>query len=163
MNKGEIIVESAVRFARMLPGPVERVWEFLTDAARLPQWYGAGSIAPREGGAVTLLGGQIRGVVTIWQPMLALGYTWNVFAPGETKSGWPVSYLELALTPGGETVNLILTHRPIPEAMQKQTAMGWHTFLDMIEAGLAGEFPPRDAIFSKNAALYGVDMQYIRR
>lgn len=163
MSKGEIITESAVRFERSLSGPVERAWEFLTEASRLPEWYGEGRIEPGEGGAVTLLGGHIRGVVTIWRPMQALGYTWNVLAPGETVSAWPVSYLEFALAPDGDGVKLTLTHRPIPEAMQKQTAMGWHTFLDLAEAGLNGQFPKRAELFVQNAALYGVDMQKIQR
>jgi uncharacterized protein YndB with AHSA1/START domain len=163
MSKGEIIAESAVRFMRLLPGPVERVWEFLTDAARLPQWYGAGNIEPREGGAVSLMGGSVRGVVTIWRPMQALGYTWNVFAPGETVSAWPVSYLEFALAADGGRVTLTLVHRPIPDAMQQQTAMGWHTYLDLIAAGLAGEFPGRADLFAKNAALYGIDMNNLKR
>jgi hypothetical protein len=36
--------------------------------------------------------------------------------------------------------------------------MGWHTMLDLIEAGLRNEFPKRADLFPKNAALYGVDM-----
>ena len=163
MSKGEIIAESAVRFARLLPGPIEHIWEFLTDTARLPEWYGTGTIVPREGGPVTLMGGDIRGVVTIWRPLQALGYTWNVFAPGETVSAWPVSYLEFALAADGAKVELTLVHRPIPQAMQKQTAMGWHTCLDLIEGALAGEFPRRADLFAKNAALYGVDMNNLKR
>ena len=46
--------------------------------------------------------------------------------------------------------------------MQKQTAMGWHTMLDLIEAGLRGDFPKRAEIFPKNAALYGVDMTKLK-
>lgn len=48
------------------------------------------------------------------------------------------------------------------EAMQNQTVMGWHTMLDLIEAGLRDEFPKRADLFSKNAALYGVDMTQIK-
>jgi len=182
--KGEVIPESAVRFVRHFHSPfglrsegaataaspaspdgrgrggsVARVWQFLTDAALLPEWYGDGSIEPREGGRVTLMGGHIRGVVTAWRPEKLLGYTWNVFAPGETVSQWPISYIELALEPADGGTSLTLTHRPIPEAMQKQTTMGWHTMLDLIEAGLRGEFPKRSDLFQKNAALYGVDLQ----
>ena len=156
--KGEIIPESVVRFVRALPAPPAKVWAFLTEASRLPEWYGEGSIEPREGGAVSLMGGHIRGVVTGWRPEKFLGTTWNVFSPGESVSAWPVSYLEFALEEESGGTRLTLTHRPIPEAMQKQTAMGWHTMLDLIEAGLKGEFPKRSDLFPKNAALYGVDM-----
>ena len=82
MNKGEIITESAVRFVRTLPAPIERAWVFLTEPARLTEWYGDSHIEPREGGAVSLMGGHVRGVVTSWRPNQFLGYTWNVFSPG---------------------------------------------------------------------------------
>jgi uncharacterized protein YndB with AHSA1/START domain len=152
--KGEVIAESAVRFVRELDGSPEKIWTFLTESSRLPEWYGEGSIEPREGGAVSLMGGHIRGVVTGWQPHKFLAYTWNVFSPGEPISKWPISYLEFSLN--GSKLTLI--HRPIPQAMQNQTMMGWHTMLDLIDAGLKGEFPKRADLFPKNTALYGVDM-----
>jgi uncharacterized protein YndB with AHSA1/START domain len=156
MSKGEIIPEHAVRFVRALSAAPAKVWQFLTEASHLPQWYGDGRIEPREGGAVSLMGGHIHGVVTGWRPEKFLAYTWNVFSPGETESKWPVSYVELSLEPFEGGTRLTLTHRPIPEAMQNQTAMGWHTYLDLIDAGLGGTFPKRADLFPKNAALYGV-------
>jgi len=156
--KGEIVAESAVRFVRSLDAPAEKIWGFLTESNRLPEWYGEGVIEPREGGKVSLIGGHIRGVVTGWRPQKFLGYTWNVFSPGESESRWPVSYLEFIL----DGSRLTLIHRPIPEAMQNQTMMGWHTMLDLIEAGLRDEFPKRADLFPRNAALYGVDMTQIK-
>ena len=161
--KGEVIDEQAVRFVRALPAPPAKVWAFLTEAARLPEWHGEGSIEPREGGAVSLMGGHVRGVVTGWRPENFLAYTWNVFAPGEAVSQWPVSYLEFTLTPEEQAVRLTLTHRPIPPAMQAQTMMGWHTLLDLVEAGCRGEFPKRSDVFPRNAALYGVDMNALKK
>jgi uncharacterized protein YndB with AHSA1/START domain len=172
--KGEVISESAVRFVRQLSAPPARVWEFLTEASRLPQWYGEGRIEPREGGAASFMAGHIRGVVTGWRPEKFLGYTWNVFQPGEATassseaaghqkvSAWPVSYVEFALDAAANGTTLTLTHRPIPEAKQKQTAMGWHTYLELLGAGLTGEFPKRAELFAKNAALYGVDMNNLK-
>jgi uncharacterized protein YndB with AHSA1/START domain len=157
-EKGEVISESAVRFAREFDAPAGKVWAFLTDSVLLPEWYGDGQIEPREGGKVSLMAGHIRGVVTGWQPERFLAYTWNVFEPGETVSKWPVSYLEFWL----EDSRLTLIHRPIPAAMQNQTMMGWHTMLDLIAAGLRGEYPKRADLFAKNAALYGVDMTKLK-
>lgn len=157
--KGEIVPESAVRFVRELDAPAEKIWSFLTDSTRLPEWYGDGRIEPREGGKVSLMGGHIRGVVTGWRPQKFLAYTWNVFSPGETESKFPVSYLEFTL----DGSRLTLIHRPIPQAMQNQTMMGWHTMLDLITAGLRGEFPKRADLFPKNAALYGVDTASLKR
>ena len=116
-------------------------------------------IEPREGGAVSLMGGHARGVVTGWRPLEFLGYTWNVFSAGETQSRFPVSYLEFTL----EGSKLILIHRPIPQAMQNQTMMGWHTMLDLLDAGLRGDFPRRADLFPKSAALYGVDLNKLQR
>jgi uncharacterized protein YndB with AHSA1/START domain len=162
-DRGQIVPETAVKFLRVFRHPPARVWEFLTSPSRLPEWYGEGNIAPEEGGAVSLMGGHVRGVVTGWRPEKFLAYTWNVFAPGETMSRWPVSYVEMALAPVGERTTLALIHRPIPEPMHRPTQMGWHTMLDLIEAGLAGAFPRRDELFPKNAALYGVDADNLPR
>jgi uncharacterized protein YndB with AHSA1/START domain len=163
MSKGEIIAESAVRFVRTLNASPEKAWAFLTDSALLPEWYGDGTIEAREGGAVTFMGGHIRGVVTGWRPRKFLAYTWSVFQPGEDVSAWPISYVELALEDVGTATTLTLTHRPIPEPMHKLTLLGWHTMLDMIEAGLKGEFPPRTEIMPRSAAIYGVDLNALKR
>ena len=161
--KGEIIPESAVRFVRGFDVPPGKVWAFLTDSRLLPEWYGDGAIEPREGGAVTLMAGHIRGVVTAWRPQKFLAYTWSVFQPGEEVSAWPISYVEFALEEKDGGTALTLTHRPIPEAMHSLTAIGWHTMLDLIAAGLKGEFPPRAEVMPRNAALYGVDLNALKR
>src|SRR5204862_6966597 len=83
MNDDNGHIENAkwIRFERLLPGPIERVWEFLTDSQQLPVWFGGVGmqyvIEPRPGGEVNLADGHIRGVVTQWQPPRLLGYTWN--------------------------------------------------------------------------------------
>jgi hypothetical protein len=42
--------------------------------------------------------------------------------------------------------------------------MGWHTFLDMLEAALAGrEVEPRGAYMQRNATLYGIDLANLTR
>jgi uncharacterized protein YndB with AHSA1/START domain len=157
---GKILKTGVVRFERVLPGPIERVWEYLTDIERLPDWFGTGVMEPYEGGVVNFMGGHIRGVVTQWKPPRKLAYTWNVFSPGETESAFPESYLTFELQPRGKDVLLTLTHLPIPEEFESRTAMGWHTFLDMLSGGLRGEEPkPRMDYMEKNAALYGVDFK----
>lgn len=164
MNRGHVVEEAAIIFERILPASPERAWSFLTETGRLPEWYGQGVIDPREGGKVELMGGHIRGVVTGWRPGKFLAYTWNVFSPGETVSAWPVSYLEFALAPEGQGTKLTLTHRPIIKAVQPQTLMGWHTYLDLLDAGVRGEaVPARDARMQVNAALYGVDFNNLKR
>ena len=153
-----------VRFERLLPGPIERVWEFLVDTKRLPGWFGDATIEPRMGGAVRIMGGHIRGIVTRWNPPRRLTYTWNVFSPGDDESAYPESYVSFELDPRGNEVLLTLTHLPVLERFEKQNAMGWHTFLDMLSAAVRGETPEaRDAYMKRNAVRYGVDLSNLVR
>ena len=162
---GEMFRAPGVRFERRLPGPIEKVWAHLTQPGELPGWYGAGSmIEPREGGRVELNDGHIRGVVTQWRPPFKFAHTWNVFGPGEAVSPYPESYLTIELADDGAAVALTLVHLPVLERFEPQNAMGWTTFLDILEAAAKGEpVQPRRAYMEKNAALYGVDLGNLQR
>jgi uncharacterized protein YndB with AHSA1/START domain len=162
---GQVLRVPAVRFERRLPGGTADLWAHLTDCGKLAGWYGEdGRIEPREGGRVSLMGGHIRGVVTQWIPERKLAHTWNVFSPGETASSFPESYLTFEIEPDGEVVRLVLTHVPVLERFESQNAMGWHTFLDIVEASLnARPIEPRAAYMQRNAALYGVDLANLQR
>lgn len=158
-ENGQMAKVPMVRFERRLPGPIERVWEFITDTKRLPGWFGEGAIEPRAGGCVKLMGGHVRGGVTQWQPPRRPTHTWNVFGPGEEKSPYSESYLTIELEPRANEVLLTLTHLPVLERFEKQDAMGWHTYLGMLEAALRrGPSEPREAHMKRNAARYRVDL-----
>ncbi|HXC55320.1 MAG TPA: SRPBCC domain-containing protein [Rhizomicrobium sp.] len=167
-DKGMFSALPCVTFVRTLPGPSDKVWAHLTDTGLLPGWFGPDSaIEPRTGGAVRLMGGHIRGVVTQWQPPNKLVYTWNVFGPNDgpdAVSAFPESYPTFELEARGAEVVLTLRHFPVLERFVPQNAMGWHTMLDILEAGLRGEPPPaRPDLMKKNAALYGVDLNNLSR
>jgi uncharacterized protein YndB with AHSA1/START domain len=164
-DRGESIRVPGVRFQRTLPGPIERVWAHLTDPAQLSGWYDAGSlIEPREGGTVSLNGGHIRGVVTQWRPHVRFAHSWNVFGPGELVSPYPESYLTLEPAEAGQGIDLTLTHMPVLERFEAQTAMGWATFLDILEDTVAGRpVGPRRDYMERNAARYGVDLRALAR
>ncbi len=159
-DRGQPFSVLAVRFERWLPGPSERLWEYLTDCRRLSAWFGEdGTLEPREGGAARFMGGHVRGVVTQWKPPRRLAYTWNVFSPGDVDSPYPESYVTFDLEPRDEEVRLILTHLPILERFEKQNMMGWHTFLDILGATVRGEpVQARSTYMQRNATLYGVDL-----
>jgi uncharacterized protein YndB with AHSA1/START domain len=164
-DRGQSFRVAAVKFERILPGPAARVWEHLTVPAKLKGWFGDEStVEPHEGGAVRLMGGHVRGVVTQWKPNRKLVYTWNVFGPRDEDSQYPESYLTLELAPRDGDVMLTLTHFPILERFEKQNAMGWHTFLDVVDATVKGErVLPRAEYMKKNAAIYGVDLANLAR
>ncbi len=168
-NKGEVSSVSCLTFRRHLPGPIEKVWAHLTDTALLPAWFGEeSSIEGRQGGLVRLMGGHIRGVVTQWQPPKKLIYTWNVFDPNDgpnAVSTYPESYPTFELgTDETDKVVLTFTHFPIPQRFVPQSAMGWHTMLDILIATLNGEvIADRSVYMQKNAELYNVDINNLAR
>ena len=51
---GELIAEDAVRFERMLPGPIELVWSFLVESDKRARWLCAGETESRVGGNVEM-------------------------------------------------------------------------------------------------------------
>ena len=40
-----------IRLVRTLPGPIERVWEYLTDPEKRARWFAGGPMEPRVGAA----------------------------------------------------------------------------------------------------------------
>jgi uncharacterized protein YndB with AHSA1/START domain len=165
-DKGVIGQTGQITFRRILPGSIDKAWAFLTQSDKLKAWYGEGAIEARPGGRVSLMGGHIRGIVTQARAPTKLTYSWNVYDPADpadAASAYPESYLSLSLADQGSETVLTLLHLPIPERFQKQSAMGWHTFLDMIADGLKGGSSSREDYFPKNAALYGVDISKIER
>jgi uncharacterized protein YndB with AHSA1/START domain len=169
MNETTVFSRAAgVRMERLLPGPIERVWEHLTNTQLLAAWFGEHStIEPRQGGAVRLMNGHIRGTVTQWHPPTQLTYTWNVFEPSDAPdamSRYPESYLALTLEARGDNVLLVLNHLPVLEPFEKQNAMGWHTFLDILSDTLDGRaVESRAEYMSRNAQRYGVDLKNLQR
>jgi hypothetical protein len=51
---GKIVDSSTVRFERLLPGPIERVWDHLTKPEFLATWLAVGQMDARVGGRVEL-------------------------------------------------------------------------------------------------------------
>jgi hypothetical protein len=87
-----------------------------------------------------------------------------VFGEGEAESSYPESYLTLELEARGADTHLTLVHLPILERFEKQNAMGWHVFLEMVGAGLRGQpVDSRQSYVSRVAPLYGVDLKNLQR
>ena len=167
-KSAEFLKMPGVRMERLLPGPIERVWEHLTNTKLLNAWFGEKSnIEPRQGGAVRLMDGHIRGTVTQWHPPTRLSNTWNVFGPSDppdAPSAYPESYLMVTLEQRGDSVLLVLNHLPVLERFEKQNAMGWHTFLDILADTLAGrKVRARQEYSVRNAVRYGVDLNNLQR
>lgn len=131
--------QNVVRLVRDLPGPVERVWTFLTDPNFLSRWFSDGIVADRVGGVVRFEMGA-EGRVTAYEPPHLLEYTWNEIdhSPGPIVD----SVVRWELVEVGDRVRLTLTHERLSEVEAAFHGAGWHTFLDRLCACADGCEPP---------------------
>ena len=164
---GVVSEAGAIRFERLLPGPVERVWDYLTDPDKRRQWLAAGEMDLRPGGAIELIwrnselarpdetvpdkyagfAGEHRmqGRILRVDPPRLLVHSWDEDAE--------VIY---ELAERGDQVLLTLTNRKLPNrAALVDVAGGWHTHLEMLRAKLEGtELPPFWATVAEVEAEY---------
>jgi uncharacterized protein YndB with AHSA1/START domain len=158
---GQILAPDAVRFERLLPGPIERVWAYLTESEKRGKWLASGAMELRVGGRVELRfhhadlspqaeaipekykwcegGVTLTGRVTRCEPPRLLSHTWGEPSGGEAFGG--ESEVTYELTPQGEDVLLVLTHRRIARAQMTSVAGGWHTHLGILVDHLHGRVP----------------------
>jgi len=163
---GEFRSRAEVRLVRTLPGPIERVWDFLTDSEKRARWFAGGPLEPRAGGKIVMTfrhkniapdeippddhkqyhdpGETIECVVTRWEPPRVLAFTFG--NPAE-------SVVTFELTPQGAEVLLVLTHlaEPGDYPYLPGYASGWHTHLAQLVALLEGA--PRPPFWPMHARL----------
>ncbi len=51
---GKLLDEHTVRFERLLPGPIERVWSYIVDSDKRRKWLCAGDIGAGDGAHVDM-------------------------------------------------------------------------------------------------------------
>jgi uncharacterized protein YndB with AHSA1/START domain len=130
---GTIVDDRTVRFERLLPAPVARVWWFLSDPEGMTGWLTDGDVELRVGGRLELRweGGEVEhGEVTAWEPERVLEYTWNV--SGER------SLVRYELTPRGARTLLVLTHTRLEPNRLAGYAAGWDSHVAMLVAACDG-------------------------
>lgn len=148
---GELTEPRTLTIQRVLPGPVERVWRYLTDSELRRKWLAAGDMLPVAGSAFTLTwrndqlsdppGQRPQGwaeehsmesrVVEV-DPPRKLVITWG-------KEG-EVSFT-LSTRNDGKTL-LTLVHRNLPGRPDLlNIAGGWHSHLDILVARVSGQDP----------------------
>ena len=150
---GKLIDATTARFERLLPGPVERVWDYLTSDAYLKTWLAHGDIPQRAGEKFAL--SKESGETMMWgevlrcEPPRLLSYTWLVTMPDGSTS--PDSIVTFELAPQGDQALLTLTHSrlQLPE-YRARTLGGWHALLDVLTARISGRDPePFPQIFAR--------------
>jgi len=173
-NYGERIDDTTVRFERLLPGPLERIWEYLTDSDKRGSWFASGKTELEVGGKTEMhfhnssLSSQpdidppekykdmpeemsFGGTVTRCNPPYLIAYTWD-FEDGQSE-------VSFELQEKGDKVRLVLTHRRLSSLDEVLSVSGgWHTHLDILEDVLEGREP--QAFWKMHAPL---DAEYERR
>jgi uncharacterized protein YndB with AHSA1/START domain len=158
MSEFGVVPEArALRIRRVLPGPIERVWAFLTEAEKRAKWLAAGPMELHAGGQVALhfrhadlaapaepvpdqfkkheAGHRLDGRIIRCEPPRLLSYTWDEASGHESE-------VTFELTPEGRDVVLVLTHRLLPDrATMLGVATGWHAHLGILVDHLSGREP----------------------
>lgn len=153
----EFPARGELRIVRLLPGPIERVWEFWTDPEKRARWFCGGVTEQKAGGRIEFAmrhkqlspdeqppakyahvqdpGVTFEGRVIRCEPPRLLEFTF----------GDDESVVTVELTPQASQVLLVLTHRSSGAdiAEQENYAGGWHTHLAYLVAVLEGAPPPK--------------------
>jgi uncharacterized protein YndB with AHSA1/START domain len=155
-----------VRIVRLLPGPVERIWDYLTVPEKRARWICGGVLEPKPGGKVEFAMHH-KNLAPHETPPLEYA---RVQDPGVTFDGKVLrcepptllvitfgsddSVVTFELTPHGRQVRLVLTHRTEGAGERAELgnyASGWHTHLGLLFAGLNGS--PRPPFWATHAKL----------
>ena len=148
-----LVEPGTVRLERLLPGPVERVWAFITESDKRAKWLCAGEFDLRVGGRVRLQFdnsrlpnegatppeykgrgmGQFEGVITRLELNRVLAHTWT-WNGGDTE----VTY---QLAPRGNDVLLTIVHRRLGKDLVPAVMGGWDVHSGILEDLLNGVEP----------------------
>lgn len=147
---GALTEPATLTIQRFLPGPVERVWAYLTESDLRRKWLASGEMELKAGAPFKL----------VWRNDELTD------PPGQRPSGFPEEHsmqsriieldpprklviawgehgeVSFELEPKGEKVLLTLVHRRVPDrATLLMVAAGWHMHLDILVARATGEEP----------------------
>jgi uncharacterized protein YndB with AHSA1/START domain len=146
------LAADTVRLERSLPGPIERIWAYITESDKRQTWLAYGPMDLHEGGRVELTWENdklstdddptpadhskakvhtLKAKVLACEPPRLLSFTW-----GEEPEG---SFVTFELTPKGERVDLVVTHSRLSDRKGKVgVSGGWHAHLGLLEDVLEG-------------------------
>jgi len=147
-----------IRLMRTLPGPIERLWQYLTDPEKRSRWFAGGPMELRAGGKMELVfqhkkiapnevpppehaemhehGWKMPGTVLRCEPPRVLSYTFD--------ENSDVTFELIPQDQEDKSVLLILTHRARGEDIKSLSgyASGWHVHFTILLALLEHTTPP---------------------
>ena len=156
---GQLIDAHTVRFERLLPGPIERIWDYLADGSKRGEWFASGDLPAKPGEKFELrfkhqnlspkpsvppekfiemdkTGHTGKSTLLSFEPPRRLAYTFAEGPDGATD-------VEFRLKEeAGDKVRLTLTHSKIPNrAYALDVSGGWHAHLAILVEKANGRDP----------------------
>lgn len=147
---GTLTEPATLTIERLLPGPIERVWAWLTESDLRRRWLCAGEMDLAPGGSYEMAfdndsltdppgrrpegmkgDGRKTATILLAEPPHRLAYDWH-----------DVGEVRFELAAQGAEVLLRLTHRRVPNrSTLLSVSAGWHAHLDLLAARLRGTEP----------------------
>jgi uncharacterized protein YndB with AHSA1/START domain len=147
---GTLIEPATLEIQRLLPGPIERVWAFLTESDKRRKWLAAGKMEMKVGAPFEFVWRndeltdppgerpagfgdehRMQSRITELDPPKKISFTWE--GSGDVS---------IELEAKGNEVLLTLVHRRLPNrSTMLGVSAGWHMHLDVLVARARGEEP----------------------
>lgn len=153
LDIGSFTPPGTLRFERLLPGPIEKVWAYLVEPGLRAQWLAAGDMDLKPGGKAELIfrngdldpsdppekyAGQkdktipTRAEIVEADPPRLLRFKWE-----EGDDDW--SDVTFTLSEENDRVRLTLVHTDVGAGSHGGVLAGWHAHLNMLRSVLTGE------------------------
>lgn len=140
---GKLINPTTLQFERLLPGPIERVWEYITDADKRSKWFCGGTSGLNSGDEIEFvfynsqLGSPVEQTPDKYKDygdgFESKAVVIRANKPHLFEMEWE-GVVTFELIAQGEMVKLTLTHEKLQDSKEARvgTLAGWHTHLDIL-------------------------------
>ncbi|MEQ9314992.1 MAG: SRPBCC family protein [Henriciella sp.] len=149
---GVLKSDGLLEFERLLPGPIERVWDYFVKPELRAKWLCGGETGSAPGGLFRMSFDNARlsrspapdkyadqevvsfdGEILVFDPPHHLEFSWP------SEQGNPPTQVSVKLSSEGEKVRLVLRHwRLESDEFINGASAGWHAHLDLLEDNLMG-------------------------
>lgn len=144
---GTLTEPATLTLQRLLPGPIDRVWAYLTDGELRRQWLAAGTMEEKVGAPVEFVWRNDE--LTDPPGMRPDGMdeehrltceVLEIKAPHRLAISWgSTGGVTFTLQERGNDVLLTITHRRVADpTVLLNVSAGWHSHVDVLEAKLRG-------------------------
>ena len=147
---GVLTEPATLKIQRLLPGPIERVWAYLTQSELRRQWLAAGEMEMKAGAPVELVWRNDELTDPPGQRPAGFGDEHRMQSriieldpPHKLVIAWGESGdVTFELAPMANEVLLTVIHRRLPEGETRlMIGAGWHMHLDILVALVTGTQP----------------------